>query len=74
MAKSILNKRNALIGWATWSVGKRVARRKARQIAPSVEGGKPNKPAIAAALAGLMGVLMFWKKRRRSDEGTGAAS
>ena len=69
MAGSILNKRNAVIGWLTLSVGKRVAKRKARQAVPAVEGGKPNKPAIAAGLAGLMGVLMFWRKLRRKGSG-----
>ena len=70
MAGSILNKRNAVIGWLTLVVGKRVAKRKARQAVPAVEGGKPNKPAIAAAVAGLMGVLMFWRKLRRPSSGT----
>jgi MYXO-CTERM domain-containing protein len=67
MGSNILNKRNAIIGWLTWRVGKRVARRKARQAVPAVEGGRPNKPAIAAAAAGLAGALMFWRRRRRSD-------
>lgn len=29
--KRILNKRNAVLGWLTWFVGKRVAKRKLRQ-------------------------------------------
>ena len=74
MAKRILNKRNALIGWLTWIVGKRVAKRKARKAVPSVEGGRPNKSAIAAGFAGLMGILMFWRKRRRSGHGTDLAA
>jgi LPXTG-motif cell wall-anchored protein len=74
MARSILNKRNALIGWLTWSVGKRVAKRKARQAVPSVEGGKPNKSAIAAGVAGVTGALLFWRKRRKSDSSTDAAA
>src|SRR5919108_739455 len=49
----VFNKRNALLGWATWLVGKRVFKRKARAAVPTVEGGKPNKPAIAAAVAAL---------------------
>ena len=63
---SIINKRNALIGWATWKVGKRVARRKARQTVPAVEEGRPNKPAlVAGAAAALAGSLIFWKARKR---------
>jgi hypothetical protein len=33
---TIFNRRNALIGWATLTVGKRVAKRKLRQAVPSV--------------------------------------
>lgn len=66
----IVNKRNALLGWLTWNVGKRVARRKAKAAVPAVEGGRPNKPAVglAAALAALGGVLFFWRKKK-SDGG-----
>jgi hypothetical protein len=62
----VVNKRNAVLGWATWSIGKRIAKRKARQAVPAVEGGRPNRPAIATALATLGGLLLFWRKRRRS--------
>jgi LPXTG-motif cell wall-anchored protein len=68
----IFNKRNALLGWVTWLVGKRVFRRKARAAVPTVEGGKPNRPAIAAALAALGGGLLFWRRRKRPEQPTGA--
>jgi hypothetical protein len=61
----IVNKRNAVLGWATWMLGKRVAKRKAKQAVPSVEGGRPNKPAIAAGVAALFGGLLFWRKAKR---------
>ena len=64
----IVNKRNAVLGWLTWRVGKRVAKKKARQAVPSVEGGRPNKPAIAAAVAAALGGLLFWRKARRSGD------
>lgn len=66
----IVNRRNAVIGWATWQVGKRVARRKAKAAVPSVdrETKRPNRPAIAAALAAIGGALFFWRRKRRSDE------
>ena len=44
----IVNKRNAVLGWLTWNVGKRVARKKAKAAVPAIEGGKPNKPASVA--------------------------
>jgi hypothetical protein len=69
----VLNKRNAVLGWATWSVGKRLAMRKARSAVPAVEGGRPNRPAIATSLAALGGLLLFWRKKRRDDEPLEAA-
>jgi hypothetical protein len=61
---SVINKRNAVMGWAVWSVAKRVGKRKARSATPSVEGGKPNKSLIAVVLAALAGVLTFLRVRR----------
>jgi hypothetical protein len=62
----IVNRRNAVLGWAVWNVGKRVARKKARGAVPSVdsETKRPNaSAAILAALAAVGGALMFWRKR-----------
>ena len=61
----IVNRRNAVMGWAAWQVGKRVARRKAKSAVPAIdaETKRPNKPAIAAGLAALAGVLLFWRKK-----------
>ena len=70
----IVNKRNAVLGWLTWTLGKRVAKRKARQAVPAVEGGKPNKPAIAAGVAAVLGGLMFWRKARRRGGGDEAGT
>ncbi len=66
----IVNKRNAVIGWLTLSVGKRVAKKKAKAAVPAVEGGKPNKPAIAAGVAALAGTLLFWRKAKRGSGGS----
>jgi len=67
----IMNRRNAVLGWTVWQVGKRVAKKKAKAAVPTVdtETKRPNKPAIIATLAALGGVLMFWRKKG-SDEGT----
>jgi hypothetical protein len=72
----IVNKRNAVLGWLTWRVGKRVARKKAKEAVPSVEGGRPNKPAIVAGVAALFGVLAFWRKakKRGGDDGGGGGA
>ena len=66
----VFNRRNAVVGWATWTVGKRVLKRKAKDAVPSIdtETKKPNKSAIALLIAGTVGVLTFWKKRSGGDE------
>jgi hypothetical protein len=63
----IVNRRNAVLGWGVWNVGKRMMKRKAKAAAPSVEGGRPNKSLLAVSVAGLVGVLTFWRKHRDSE-------
>lgn len=66
---SIFNRRNALVGWLALLVGKRVVKRKAKDAVPSVdpETKRPNKSALALAVAGLAGALTFWRKRSADD-------
>jgi LPXTG-motif cell wall-anchored protein len=65
----MFNKRNAVLGWTVWKVGKRFAKKKARDAVPgrSGESKRPNKGAIATGLAALGGALWFWRKRRPDD-------
>ena len=60
-----INRRNAVVSWATWVVTKRVLKNKAKDAVPSIdtETKKPNKSAIALLVAGTVGALTFWKKR-----------
>jgi LPXTG-motif cell wall-anchored protein len=66
----MLNKRNAVLGWTAWQVGKRVMKRKARDAVPGRvdDTMRPNKSAIAAGLAAIGGALWFWRRRREDDE------
>jgi hypothetical protein len=66
----ILNKRNAVLGWGVWQVGKRVAKRKAKNAVPGRvdDSRRPNKGAIVSALAAVGGALWFWRRRRGDDE------
>ena len=64
----VFNRRNAMIGWLVWTVGKRIGKRKAKQAVPSIdsETKRPNRPAIVSALAALGGALwIFGRKKRR---------
>ena len=66
---AIFNRRNAVVGWLSWLVAKRVLKKKAKDAIPgTVEGTKrPNTGAIASALAAFGGLLWFWR-RKASDE------
>ncbi len=66
---SVVNRRNAVVGWLALAVGKRVLKRKAKSAVPAIdaESRKPNKSAVALLVAGTVGVLTFWKKRSGGD-------
>ena len=63
---SILNRRNAFLGWVVWQAGKRFARKKLERTAQSVTGAaQPSKKkrAVVAGAAAAVGALLFWRKR-----------
>lgn len=66
---SILNRRNAVIGWLTWSAGKHAVRYAAKDAAkgakPSIDPRtkRPNRSAIALGAATAIGLVTFWKAR-----------
>lgn len=63
----VINRRNAVLGWAVWNASKIAAKRKARS-ATTDGSGRPTK-AVAAGLATLGGVVWFWRRRQGdSDE------
>ena len=67
----LVNRRNAVLGWTVWQVGKRVAKKKAKAAVPGRvdDSMRPNKSAIATGVATLGGMLWFWRRRRAdSDE------
>jgi hypothetical protein len=61
---SIVNRRNAVLGWVVWQTGKRFAKNKAKNAVPSTETITTRKgSAIAAVIATVAGALMFWRRR-----------
>jgi hypothetical protein len=65
----ILTKRNALLGWVTWKVGKNVAKKKAKGVvAGKSQASSKKKPAIFAGVAAALGGLAILKRKRKSGE------
>jgi hypothetical protein len=66
---SILNKRNAILGWSVWQVGKVAAKRKAKQaMEPKDTSRKKRGGAVVSAMAAAGGALWFWRRRRGDGE------
>jgi hypothetical protein len=64
----IINRRYAILGWSVWQVAKLVAKRKARQAVPGTGGHAGlNKSAIAALVAAVAGILVFWRKKSGAE-------
>jgi hypothetical protein len=66
----VMNKRNAVLGWTVWKVGKRVARRKAKAAVPTIdpETKRPNKSLVASLLGGAAGAFWFVRRRRGGED------
>jgi hypothetical protein len=62
---TIFNRRNALLGWLTWTATKKYAEQKARSAA-GVEGRRSKRGLVLGAVAAAGAVLFFW--RRKGDE------
>ena len=67
-AMGLVNRRNALLGWAVWTTTKRMAKQRARSAATSDDSHRPNKRAVAAGIAAVGGALWFLKRRSGSDD------
>jgi hypothetical protein len=66
---SIVNRRNAVIGWVTWATVKRLAALKAKRGAPAREGKRPKRKKTAVKVAAVAvaagSALAFWKAKHR---------
>jgi hypothetical protein len=65
---TIVNRRNALLGWAVWQVGKTTAKRKAKQAAQTDDRRPGKRAAIVSGLAATGGALWVWRRRSGGDE------
>lgn len=66
----IMKRRNAVLGWAVWKIGKRVVKRKAKAAVPgSGDGGASGRTkALAGGVAALGGALLFWRRKSGGDD------
>jgi hypothetical protein len=60
----IVNRRNAMIGWAVVKLGKRAAKNKAKTVVPSERPSGKMSAGVAAGVAAFFGVLTFWRRRK----------
>jgi hypothetical protein len=66
---SIVNRRNAVLGWGVWKAGKVAAKRKARRaVQPKEKSRAKGKGAILSSLAAVGGAVWFWRRRRSDGE------
>lgn len=59
----MVNRRNAMLGWMVWNVGKRVAKKKAKAALPGTvdDSSRPNTSAILLLVLAIAGALWFWR-------------
>lgn len=65
---SVVNRRNAVLGWVVWTATKRMAKQKAKSAATSDGSRMPSKRAVAAGIAASTGALIFLKRRMDSGD------
>jgi hypothetical protein len=70
MMKKIFTKRNALLGWTAWRVGKGIAKKKAKSAVPgkSKSSGRKKPVAFIAGLGAAVGGLALLKRKRKSGD------
>jgi LPXTG-motif cell wall-anchored protein len=62
---SIVNRRNAIVGWIVVKAGKRAVKKKAQDAVPSAQSGG----VVAGAVAAIGGLLLFVRRKKRSGDG-----
>jgi hypothetical protein len=65
----IVNRRNAVAGWAVWKLGKRILRRKAaRAAAPVAQAARRPKAFFALLVAAAGGIATFLRLRGKTED------
>jgi len=68
----IMNRRNAVLGWAVWKIATNVARTKARRAVPSGDSDRPRwikrAAAVAVGFAATTGAAIALRKALSGDD------
>jgi ABC-type Co2+ transport system permease subunit len=68
---TIVNRRNAVLGWAVWQVAKRTGKQKARQAVPGRgDYAGLNKSAVATIGAAAAGTALVVLKKKTGEPTT----
>jgi hypothetical protein len=69
---SIMNRRNAMLGWAVWKIASNVAKTKAKRAVPKPESSKPRwakrAAAVAIGFAATTGAAIALRKALSGDD------
>jgi hypothetical protein len=62
---TVINRRNAILGYVAWVGAKTLMKSKAKKAVPTIDTAtkRPNKSAIVLAVVSVLGVAAFWKRR-----------
>ena len=68
----VVNRRNALLGWAVWKIATNVAKSKAKRAVPAVDSGRSGRlkrvAIVGAGFAAATGAaVMFWRKKSADE-------
>jgi hypothetical protein len=70
---SIINRRNAVLGWAIWKLTKAFGKQKAKEAVPGPgDYAGLNKGAIATIGAATVAALLFWRKKTDASPSSGS--
>ena len=69
----IVNRRNAILGWAVWKIATNVAKSKAKRAVPTTSnGGRPQlikrAAAVAVGFAAATGAAVYIRKALSGDD------
>jgi len=58
---SVFNKRNAAVGWFTWTMARKIIHRKANNALAAKRKKKQRRGALALVAASAIGAATYWK-------------